>query len=386
MTAPADARPVRRHADIRPVGRRRLPGALGLALACSLALAVGSGGAAWAESAAEAELAARQAAAEVSALQRQVDLARAEYQAALDGLAGAVTRSVSADEQAMLALAEAREAEAEQGRTVRALYVSGGSLALVESMLSAESPGELATRWAVSDSVVSAAGARVESTTRVGATSVTAAAASRRAATRRIGTIQDVEAAFARLALLLDQQQAILDRLDARASSLAAAEEAAARIAAERAAAAAAAAAGAGQVTAAGIPARFERLYRDAATTCEGLPWPVLAAIGQVESGHGSNMGPSSAGAMGPMQFLPSTFSAYAVDGDGDGDKDIWDPADSIFSAARYLCANGGGGGPRALYSAIYRYNHADWYVQLVIGVAAQIARRAGEPVPVADR
>lgn len=375
---------MRRHAESRPVGRRRLPGAVGLAVACALVLTAGSAGAAWAESAAEAELAARQAAAEIAALQRQVDTARLDYQAALDGLAGAVTRAVSADEQAMLDLADAKDAEAEQGRTVRALYVSGGSLALLESMLAAESPGELATRWAVSDSVVSAAGAQVETTARISSTSVSAATSSRRAATRRIGTIQDVEAAFTRLGLLLDQQQAIVDRLDARARSLAAAEEAAAQIAAERAAAAAAAAAGAGRVTAAGIPAAFERLYRDAAPTCPGLSWTVLAAIGQVESGHGTNMGPSSAGAMGPMQFLPSTFSAYAVDGDRDGDKDIWDPADSVFSAARYLCANGAGVGPRGLYSAIYRYNHADWYVQMVVSVAGQIARRSGEPVPVA--
>ncbi|HUW16117.1 MAG TPA: hypothetical protein VMW94_03480, partial [Actinomycetes bacterium] len=129
---------MRRHAESRPVGRRRLPGAVGLAVACALVLTAGSAGAAWAESAAEAELAARQAAAEIAALQRQVDTARLDYQAALDGLAGAVTRAVSADEQAMLDLADAKDAEAEQGRTVRALYVSGGSLALLESMLAAE--------------------------------------------------------------------------------------------------------------------------------------------------------------------------------------------------------------------------------------------------------
>jgi hypothetical protein len=50
------------------------------------------------------------------------------------------------------------------------------------------------------------------------------------------------------------------------------------------------------------------------------------------------------------------------------------------------LCANGAGGGPRALYNALYRYNPADWYVQLVMGVAGQIALRFDEPVPVAER
>ncbi|MCZ3387211.1 MAG: lytic transglycosylase domain-containing protein, partial [Actinomycetia bacterium] len=93
----------------------------------------------------------------------------------------------------------------------------------------------------------------------------------------------------------------------------------------------------------------------------------------------------SSAGAMGPMQFLPSTFAAYAVDGDGDGIADIWNPADSIYSAARYLCANGAGGGPRALYNALYRYNPADWYVIMVVRVAGELAPRFGEPVPTAE-
>ena len=66
----------------------------------------------------------------------------------------------------------------------------------------------------------------------------------------------------------------------------------------------------------------------------------MLAAIGQVESGHGRNTSTSSAGAMGPMQFEPATFAAYAVDGDHDGVKSIMDPADAIYTAAHYLCAN----------------------------------------------
>ena len=176
----------------------------------------------------------------------------------------------------------------------------------------------------------------------------------------------------------------MLDTLDARARELAQAERAEARIVAERAAAAAAATDVASSATAGGIPKYYLALYQAAATTCPGLPWPVLAAIGQVESGHGSNMGPSSAGAMGPMQFLPSTFAGYAVDGDRDGVADIWNPADAIYSAARYLCANGGGNGPQGLYNALWRYNHADWYVLMVVEVAGQIAQRFGEPVPVA--
>jgi membrane-bound lytic murein transglycosylase B len=197
--------------------------------------------------------------------------------------------------------------------------------------------------------------------------------------------IDDVQAAYARLDSLLNEQEQVLATLDAEASRLAKAERVQARIEAERAAAAAAATSASSEATAGGVPKSYLALYQSAAATCSGLPWTVLAAIGQVESGHGSNTGPSSSGAMGPMQFLPSTFAAYAVDGDNDGVADIWNPADSIYTAARYLCANGAGAGPRALYTAIWHYNHADWYVQMVMQVAAGLARRFGEPVPVAE-
>lgn len=118
------------------------------------------------------------------------------------------------------------------------------------------------------------------------------------------------------------------------------------------------------------IPPSYLRLYRAAAATCRGLPWTVLAAIGTVETGNGANTSTSSKGAMGPMQFLPSTFVAYAVDGDGDGVANIQDPADAIYSAARYLCAWGAGLGGQSLYAAIFAYNHADWYVREVIQLA----------------
>jgi hypothetical protein len=118
------------------------------------------------------------------------------------------------------------------------------------------------------------------------------------------------------------------------------------------------------------IPAAYLRLYRAAAATCRGLPWTVLAAIGTVETGNGADTTTSSKGAMGPMQFLPSTFAAYAVDGDGDGIANIQDPADAIYSAARYLCAWGAGLGGQSLYAAIFAYNHADWYVREVIKLA----------------
>ena len=114
------------------------------------------------------------------------------------------------------------------------------------------------------------------------------------------------------------------------------------------------------------VPALYHDLYQRAAEAY-GLDPAVLAAIGEIESGHGRNMGPSSAGALGPMQFMPSTWAAYGVDGDGDGDRDIMDPQDAIPGAANYLRASGA---PRNWRRALFAYNHADWYVAKVLARA----------------
>lgn len=112
----------------------------------------------------------------------------------------------------------------------------------------------------------------------------------------------------------------------------------------------------------------YLKLYKESARQYGfGRDWYVLAAVGQVESNHGQNMGPSSAGAMGPMQFLPSTWAASGVDGDGDGRANIMDPEDAVPAAAGYLKE---GGAPRDWYAALYSYNHADWYVKKVFAVA----------------
>jgi hypothetical protein len=125
-----------------------------------------------------------------------------------------------------------------------------------------------------------------------------------------------------------------------------------------------------------GRPGSYLELYQQAATTCPGLSWTVLAAIGQIESGHGRDVGPSSAGALGPMQFMPATWKAYGVDGDGDRKADIMDPYDAVPTAARYLCANGAGRGGAALSNAIWHYNHSQSYVHGVLTLARAYARR----------
>ncbi|MGN9841794.1 lytic transglycosylase domain-containing protein [Nonomuraea sp. H19] len=124
-----------------------------------------------------------------------------------------------------------------------------------------------------------------------------------------------------------------------------------------------------------GRPGSYLELYKASATRCPGLSWTVLAAIGQVESGHGRNNGPSSAGALGPMQFMPATWKHYGVDGDSDGKADIWSPYDAVPGAANYLCANGAGKGGEKLRKAIWFYNHSWDYVNKVMSIAAAYAK-----------
>ena len=126
-----------------------------------------------------------------------------------------------------------------------------------------------------------------------------------------------------------------------------------------------------------GRPANYLQLFQEsAARYCPGLSWTVLAAIGQIESADGQNIGPSTAGALGPMQFLPSTWATWGIDGFGDtGAPDIMNPFDAVPSAARLLCADGATSGGAGLRQAIFDYNHATWYVNEVLTLAAEYAR-----------
>jgi murein DD-endopeptidase MepM/ murein hydrolase activator NlpD len=116
-----------------------------------------------------------------------------------------------------------------------------------------------------------------------------------------------------------------------------------------------------------GLPFPVLHGYWQRAGATYGIPWQVLAAINKVESNFGKNMGPSSAGAIGWMQFMPSTWDRWGMDADGDGIADPWNPQDAIFAAARYLAA---AGGRTDLSRAIFAYNHAQWYVDEILGLA----------------
>jgi hypothetical protein len=105
-----------------------------------------------------------------------------------------------------------------------------------------------------------------------------------------------------------------------------------------------------------------------------GVPWQLLAAIARVESDFGRNMATSSAGAIGYGQFLPSSWQAFGSDGNA------YDYRDALPAIALYLCQAGLERDPRA---ALFAYNHADWYVDLVLDLAARYDRMApGAPTP----
>ena len=94
------------------------------------------------------------------------------------------------------------------------------------------------------------------------------------------------------------------------------------------------------------------------------VPWQILAGINEIETDYGRNLSVSSAGAVGWMQFLPSTWKTWGLDANGDGVADPYNPVDAIFSAARYLHA---AGASKSINQAIFAYNHASWYVQSVL-------------------
>ena len=111
------------------------------------------------------------------------------------------------------------------------------------------------------------------------------------------------------------------------------------------------------------IPLFLLPIYKAAAVQY-GVPWQILAAINEVETDYGSDLSVSSAGAVGWMQFMPSTWLQYGVDALNAGYADPYNPVDAVFAAARYLRAAGAG---TDLKAAILAYNHSDEYASSVL-------------------
>jgi hypothetical protein len=318
----------------------------------------------------------------------QVDALTAEYRrhsqrvaAALTAFAASFSAGVAAADQQDRSLAAVQAAGAAQTRTVRAIYASGGAVALTSSVLGAGSVDDVLWRLNTTHRLLAdLLQHRHDDLLTARQTAAAAAARAQLAAAGqqvRAFDLAEVQAEQDRADAALAQARATLSRLDRRVAGMRAARAAAARLAA--------AAAAANRLAhtlpspgASAIPPEFATAYHAAAPTCPGLSWTLLAAVGQVESGHGRNDGPSSAGAIGPMQFMPATFASYAVDGDHDGRTDPWDPEDAIFTAARYLCSAGAGQGPAGVQRALFTYNHAQWYVDLVLGAQRSIQSRYG--------
>lgn len=174
-----------------------------------------------------------------------------------------------------------------------------------------------------------------------------------------------------------------------------------------------------------GIPARALLAYASADLTVAdeqagcGLGWNTLAAIGAVESGHGTHAGavlredghpdPAIRGialdgtregvaaladtdggvwdgdvhwdrAVGPMQFIPSTWVRWGADGNGDGAADPDQIDDATLAAARYLCASGPMGDADGWRAAVHSYNHSDAYVDQIAAVANRYAAAVQGP------
>jgi cell wall-associated NlpC family hydrolase len=136
------------------------------------------------------------------------------------------------------------------------------------------------------------------------------------------------------------------------------------------------------------IPAGMLALYLQAAATCPGLPWTVLAAIGTVESDNGTSTlpgvhsGANSAGAEGPMQFEPATFAEYdtPIPPGGANPPSPYDPTDAVYAAARDLCANGAENGAN-LNAAVFAYNHSDSYVTQVLDLAQSYGQTQAQTI-----
>ncbi|MGH8969831.1 MAG: hypothetical protein ACRDV1_07760, partial [Actinomycetes bacterium] len=202
-----------------------------LLLACCLLIGLSPAQGAQAETAADARRAAEQAAAEVAALQPRVDRALRAYEAALGDLAHSVSRSVAADARADAAARLAEERARRVTGRVRALYMSGGSLALYASVLDAGTPAEAIRRVTYVQRLVQTGAADAAERTLSSEALEERAGALEAGADAQVVTASEVAQRHEELTAVLAEAGATLGRLSDRARTLEAAEAAAARLA-----------------------------------------------------------------------------------------------------------------------------------------------------------
>jgi len=350
--------------------RRARPGAAVAAVLVATIGAVAGSSPAAAETSGQADAKVQQILAKVKVIQQQVAQAEKAYDHALAGVAGSVNSAILSGRTSDEIAIQAQAAQDQLNDRVRGLYMSGGPLALYATLLDAHDPTELQEQAIEVKQVVAADQLYVTAAGQVSQQAAQIADDAQRQARAKIRTARSVAVVATRVLTLLAQERSLLAQAKSHAAQVRAAEQA---LAAQQAAMSNITADQIARLHALPASPSYMQLYHHAAAAeCPGLSWSVLAAIGQVESGHGRDTSTSYAGAMGPMQFLPATFVHYAVDGDHDGNADIMSAPDAIYTAANYLCANGAADGPDGLYNAIWHYNHADWYVQMVLTLAKQ--------------
>lgn len=103
-----------------------------------------------------------------------------------------------------------------------------------------------------------------------------------------------------------------------------------------------------------------------------GIDWKILEAVWQIESGKSWKTSTTShSGALGPCQFMPGTWRSYAIDGNGDGVKDVTSAQDCLYGSAKLLASNGAASGN--VTGALLHYNHSMAYVYQVLKIAKSI-------------
>src|SRR3954468_7044834 len=267
--------------------------ARGLAALGAAGIAFSMAPAAHAESTGEAEAKARALLDQVHQLQEQVKRAEARYDAALGGVAASVTDAIQTDRASENAAAQAAADAALLDDRVRGLYMSGGPLALYASALESGDLTELQSRVIVVGALVHADKDVVRADRTVSAKVAAMAQRAQAEAHRQIATERNVRDVATRVLTLLAQQRRLLDDARSRAAHLQSLDAARAALAAQTAAFGDITNSRLASLGVMAMPPLYATYYHQAALTCPGLSWTVLAAIGQVESGHGRNPGVS---------------------------------------------------------------------------------------------